>query len=100
MKDTHFLYVVATLFVIGISACFIGYATDTLPKHMPRQITTTSVTAIDTVQTATDISVQLKKDCHCCAERVTDFEKEMDAYVKRKKAEAQRLLRNKENTSQ
>ena len=33
MKDTHFLYGIARLAVVGILACFMGYATNTLPMH-------------------------------------------------------------------
>ena len=49
MKDIHFLYIIAVLAIIGISATFIGYATDRLPVYTPRQIgTTTSVNADST----------------------------------------------------
>ena len=39
MKDTHFLYTLAALAGVGISLVFIGYATETLPMHTPKQHT-------------------------------------------------------------
>ena len=33
MKDTHVLYAVGILVSVAITACFVGYATHTLPTH-------------------------------------------------------------------
>ena len=39
MKDTHFLYTIAVLAIIGISATFIGYATENMEyKHVDRSL--------------------------------------------------------------
>ena len=46
MKDTHFLYSIATLAIGSIIAIFVSYATNTLPTHTPRN----STAAIATTQ--------------------------------------------------
>lgn len=84
MKDTHVLYAVGILAIIGISACFIGYATGTLLKHTPKQITTTSASV------ATDTTLQQKKGCACCAENMEKFKeriKQMHAHQQREQSE-------------
>ena len=60
MKDIHFLYIIAVLAIIGISATFIGYATDRLPVYTPRQIGTTTSVNTD--------STNAEKGCGCCNE--------------------------------
>ena len=83
MKDIHFLYIIAVLAIIGISATFIGYATDRLPVYTPRQIgTTTSVNADST---------NAKKGCSCCKEDLAKFKEFMEKRKRRKEA-AQREL--------
>jgi len=59
MKDTHFLYGIATFTLVGIFTGFIGYATDMLPTHTPRQQ--------GPVETTT--TVVNKKSCSCCEDR-------------------------------
>ena len=67
MKDTYFLYGVAILAILGISAVFIGYATDTLPMITPRQ----SASVPPPVQTVS------KKSCGCCADKTRQILKEL-----------------------
>ena len=54
MKDTHFLYSIATLAIGSIIAIFVSYATDTLPMHTPRNLTAAITTTPAT------------KNCACC----------------------------------
>lgn len=79
MKDTHFLYSIAIIAVVGILVCFIGYAKNMFPipvqKHAP--VITISSTA-------------KKKNCKCCAKETADIVKairqnreKMVAYQKR-----------------
>lgn len=58
MKDTHFLYIIAVLAVVGITTVFIAYATDTLPKHTPKTISSSPP------KLTTDT-----KKCGCCSEK-------------------------------
>ena len=89
MKDIHFLYIIAVLAIIGISATFIGYATGTLPTYTPQQIgTTTSVN---------DNATNAKKGCSCCKEDLAKFRKFMEARKRRKAAADQQA--NAENTA-
>ena len=55
MKDTHFLYSIATLAIGSIIAIFVSYATDTLPMHTSRN----STVAI--------AKTSATKNCSCCA---------------------------------
>jgi hypothetical protein len=83
MKDIHFLYIIAVLAIIGISATFIGYATDRLPVYPPRQIgTTTSVNADST---------NAEKGCGCCNEDLAEFKEFMEKRKRRKEAEDQKV---------
>ena len=83
MKDIHFLYIIAVLAIIGISATFIGYATDGLPVYTPRQIgTTTSVNADST---------NAEKGCGCCKEDLAKFKEFMEKRKRRKEAEDQKV---------
>ena len=83
MKDIHFLYIIAVLAIIGISATFIGYATDGLPVYTPRQIgTTTSVNADST---------NAEKGCGCCNEDLAKFKEFMEKRKRRKEAEDQKV---------
>ena len=83
MKDIHFLYIIAVLAIIGISATFIGYATDGLPVYTPRQIgTTTSVNADST---------NAEKGCSCCKEDLAKFKEFMEKRKRRKEAEDQKV---------
>ena len=83
MKDIHFLYIIAALAIIGISATFIGYATDRLPVYTPRQIgTTTSVNADST---------NAEKGCGCCKEDLAEFKEFMEKRKRRKEAEDQKV---------
>ena len=81
MKETHFLYSIATIAFGSIIAIFVSYATNTLPTAtlhtVPRAIST----------------IPAKKDCGCCA-KVTlreletfqqlneELRKRRDAYIK------------------
>ena len=59
MKDNFFLYGVGILAIVGILACFIGYATNALPMHTPPK-----------QKSAITTSAGKKKNCKCCAKRV------------------------------
>lgn len=76
MKDTHWLYGIGVLAVLGILACFIGYATDTLPMSTPRQQAPV-VTASPAVK---------PKACGCCAERMERLRKTMQRAREQKRA--------------
>lgn len=67
MKDTHFLYIIAVLAVVGITTVFIAYATDTLLMHTPKVISSSPP----------KLTTQ-KKNCGCCAEKI-------DAYIQKMK---------------
>lgn len=54
MKDTHFLYSIATLALGSIIAIFVSYATNTLPTHGQRDSTPAIATTSET------------KNCGCC----------------------------------
>lgn len=62
MKDTHFLYSITILAVIGVLICFIGYATNSLPMHTQKETPVVTTTA-------------KKKNCACCAEETADIVK-------------------------
>lgn len=83
MKDTHFLYIIALLAIIGISVTFVGYATDRLPVHTPRQISTTASVNTD--------STNAEKGCGCCKENLTKFKEFMEKRKRRKEAEDQKV---------
>ena len=81
MKDTHFLYSIATLAVGSILAIFASYATDTLPKQTPRTLSPAIATT------------PIKKDCDCCRqmtpqelaasrEQLAALRKQWQAYAK------------------
>ena len=63
MKDTHFLYSIATLGLGSIIAIFVGYVTNTLPMH------TQGYAAPPVVRTPA------KKECSCCTQ-ITSQEKQ------------------------
>ena len=90
MKDTHFLYAIAVLAIIGISATFIGYTTDTLPTNAQRQIATTTSANID-------IS-KAKKGCSCCEDNLAAFKKIMEMH-KGKKTTVQKKINTSDTTS-
>ncbi len=83
MKDIHGVIAACILALLAIIGVFIGYATDTLPQQKQRMITI--------APDLTETTEPKKKDCRCCTERTTAFEKEMDEYIKRKKAEAREI---------
>ena len=67
MKVTHFTirhyYMIA---IIGILTCFIGYAINARPMHMPKQqVSGPTVKSVSTKQPSVK-----KKNCSCCAERL------------------------------
>ena len=63
MKDNLFVYSVGILAIVGIFVCFIGYATNMLPMHTPKQ--TSAIT----------MPAGMKKNCKCCAKRVERVKK-------------------------
>ena len=63
MKDKYFLFSIGILAIVGILVCFIGYATNTLPMHTPKQ--TSAITT----------PAGKKKNCKCCAKRVNRVRK-------------------------
>ena len=81
MKDTHFLYSVATLAIGSILAIFVGLATGSLPTSIPREasavIATTSIT----------------KDCNCCSDMSAE-----DLAASREQLGTQPLGRSKKRT--
>ncbi len=58
MKNNFFLYSIGIFAIIGVLVCFIGYATNTLPMHTPKQTSAITTTP------------GKKKNCKCCAKRV------------------------------
>ena len=81
MKDTHFLYIIAVLAVVGISVTFIGYATGKLPVYTPRQIQTTPSVNADSTNT--------KKGCSCCKKNLAEFKEFMEKRKRKKEAAQQ-----------
>lgn len=70
MKDSHFLYSIATLALGSIIAIFVGYITNTLPMHTPRD-------------SAPAIAIPLeRKSCGCCTQMTPQ---EMHEFRKRHK---------------
>ena len=59
MRDTHFLYGIATLGVVSIVAIFVGLATGTFPTSSSRDVSVTG----------SDLTTPAKKACDCCSER-------------------------------
>ncbi len=81
MKDTHFLYSIATLAIGSIIAIFVGLATGSLPTSIQREVPAVLAT------------IPAKKDCDCCnemtaeevgasRERITSLKKQRLAYQK------------------
>lgn len=60
MKDTSFLYSVATLAIGSILAIFVSLSTGTLPTSTPREASAAFSTPL------------IKKDCDCCRERTPE----------------------------
>ena len=83
MKDTHFLYIIAVLAVIGVSVTFIGYATGNLPVYTPRQIQTMPSVNAD--------STDVKEGCGCCQEDLAKFREFMEKRKRRKATEDQKV---------
>ena len=83
MKDTHFLYIIALLAIIGISVTFVGYATDRLPIYTPQQISAIPSVNADTTNT--------KKGCGCCKEDLAEFKEFMEKRKRRKETEDQKI---------
>ena len=71
MKDTHFLYSIATLAIGSIITIFVSYATNTLPTHTPRN----SIAAIATTPAT--------KKCGCCTKMTPQDLKELKAFKQR-----------------
>ena len=78
MKDTHFLYIIAVLAIVGLSAIFIGYATGTLPTYTPQQV--------ETATSANEDTANVKKGCSCCKEDLAKFREFMEKRKRRKAA--------------
>lgn len=70
MKDTHFLYIIAVLAVVGITMVFIAYATDTLPMHTPKVI----------FSSPPKLTTQ-KKNCGCCPEKIDTYIQKMKQQI-------------------
>lgn len=85
MKDTHFLYGIATFALLAILAAFIAYATGTLPTHTPQQ----HVPVETVVPAATPTTVVTEKSCGCCAKRRARFRKLLKQARERKQQENQ-----------
>lgn len=72
MKDTLFLYAISIIAVILITAVFICYATDTLPKHTPRARHVIRKTP-----------TPKKKDCPCCPKKIDAALKRMEQQLRK-----------------
>lgn len=81
MKDTHFLYSIATIALGSIIAIFVSYGTNALPTATRRAVTSAISTTLVT------------KSCSCCAkvvpqeletfqQRNEEVRKQRQAYVK------------------
>ena len=79
MKETHLLYSIAILAVIGILIAFMGYAVDAPVASKVKQHpvktraaakVTTSAASVTPAKTTTT-SIITEKSCGCCAERKT-----------------------------
>ena len=57
MKDTHFLYSIATLAIGSLLAIFVSFATGTLPKSPLREVR---------VSPTTLATAPAPKNCECC----------------------------------
>ncbi len=77
MKDTHVLCTVGIIAVLVIILIFVGYATDTLPQHTHRVITTSPP--------ATGTPVAKKKDCHCCQVTPEEIQKRLREIVNKRR---------------
>ena len=86
MKDTHVLCLAGGIALLLIIAVFVGYATDTLPKHTPQQLTTVSTQVLpDTTEKSIPATQSKKKKvCGCCSEKLDEFIKEMQKYKRPK----------------
>lgn len=94
MKNTYFLHGIAIFVVVGILACFIGYAVNTRPTHTLKQQEPvgTSTPAVET-----GASVKKQKNCDCCAEKIREFriklQKAREAREARKRQQAAKHTR-------
>ena len=81
MKDTRFLYSIATLAIGSILSIFVGLATGMLPKSVPRCVR---------VAPATFGTTLAKKDCDCCSkmspQELAAFRMRSEALKKRRVA--------------
>ena len=89
MKNIHLLYGITTFAVVGILACFIGYAASTHPTHIPKQ---QAPVVTSTVKTET--AVKKQKNCSCCAERLIALR------IKMQKAREAREVRKRQQVAQ
>lgn len=89
MKNIHLLYGITTFAVVGILACFIGYAASTHPTHIPKRL---APVVASTVKTET--SVKKQKNCSCCAERLIALR------IKMQKAREARDARKRQQAAQ
>ncbi len=71
MKDTHVIAAACSLALIAIVGVFIGYATDTLPKHKQRVITSSAPSSAP------------QKKCVCCVEKIKFIRKHMETEIKK-----------------
>ena len=70
MKDTHFLYSIATFGLGSVIAIFVGCITNTLPMHTQRYSAPTLV------------RTPAKKKCVCCTQRTPQEKQE---FIKQRK---------------
>ena len=91
MKNIYFLYGIATFAVVGILACFIGYAANTRPPHIPKQ---QEPVGISTPTVKTETFVKKHKNCNCCAERLRSLR------IKMQKAREAREARKRQQAAQ
>lgn len=85
MRDTHFLYGIATFALLAMLAGLIIYATDSLPTHTPQQ----QAPMETVVPLSTASTTGTKKSCGCCAERRERLQKRIREARERRKAAQQ-----------
>lgn len=79
--DAIFPLMIGVLCLLAILACFIGYATNTLPMHTPKQQAPVAMT--------TPVK---KKPCHCCEERMARLRKAIQQGWKKAREKQQKAV--------
>lgn len=91
MKDEHLVLGMALLAIVAIVACFIGYATDTLPiqtREAPSQQTQVKTSSAG-IPTADTVAASTRKSCNCCTERTKRAREQFRKIRERRQAKQQ-----------